>query len=930
MRGGAIFLGLVLIMLNFTFANPQSIDQNELTITADREQYFCEPVLNAEGQCLIRGYFNITNSRKSTVNIDTDNTYTTQVKNQVVKSRFGSQTIPTKDKTARDIYRTPKQQVKSGETVRYDFEFWVDTDGKFNVSANIYQIGNGNILATTILDPIYNASFNASAPSWHLENGSVLTVNNIYSYETQTNITEGISDNLDATKYNIMIGDMICGGQPLLYYQFNDDEANSVFDGSGNGNHLALAGGIEIVPDILDIASVRLDNVTGYGGQVLYTSDHNIGANSFTMGFTFYMNASPANSGYLFSRSTSTDDGFFCGITSASRLYCRFESDSEGQKNIQSGVLSTGTIYNVILQRDISSGVLSMYINGGLVTTVGTFYGAVTNYANTVLNGYMSLDNEQVTDIYFDEWVLVENLCTPAEINHYNTYDHYYNHSTGDAIQVFFNREANLTNGNDYGLKIICPQCGNQHKIRIYNMTNMTDSTLTDYVEAEITSEETAVNINSILSEGYNNPFRLVHTCSYNINISDVFLYEIGNDTQPPAISDCFVNDSVIDCNDGVEWGCTVTDNVAVESAVGVVDFGGYFQIVKQARRSAENGSIWHVVLSSTELTTLLESAGWDFLVSEVNSSLVYVNATDLSGLTTQYIANGTPWNLYNCSYCVENWVSVNNTCQTNDTYLVGYIDTNSCGTYIDLPADNGTWVGCNYCSADLEKSYYTNCLLVNGTGQRNYTWVDNNYFSCCAITSLPTDCVLDTYPYNQSLLTENCSYLNTEFILELDTETAFGFGIGGLTSDKVHGKIWVNNTNLTYYCLSYIKTMNGTLVQTNPPYTQRVTGGLLQLTAKEIEDREFFVTSNGLANVYWTDSGLVIDGRQYVFGVECSANNQLLKSEVLAKTAYQNLNEPITRWFWVKDNALGFVLIFFMLLLGGLVLYGIYKAVVR
>jgi hypothetical protein len=111
---------------------------------------------------------------------------------------------------------------------------------------------------------------------------------------------------------------------------------------------------------------------------------------------------------------------------------------------------------------------------------------------------------------------------------------------------------------------------------------------------------------------------------------------------------------------------------------------------------------------------------------------------------------------------------------------------------------------------------------------------------------------------------------------MQMDSLVDFGIG-----TDRITGKIWLNDTNSTYTCLSYIKTTNGSVVQTNPSYSKS-TESTIALTQKEIEDREFFVTQQGIANVYWTNNNLVIDGRQYVFGVECSGNGQHLISEKL------------------------------------------------
>jgi hypothetical protein len=50
---------------------------------------------------------------------------------------------------------------------------------------------------------------------------------------------------------------------------------------------------------------------------------------------------------------------------------------------------------------------------------------------------------------------------------------------------------------------------------------------------------------------------------------------------------------------------------------------------------------------------------------------------------------------------CTENWTDQYGSCLLNDTKLKYYIDGNSCGTIDTLPADNGTYEVCDYCTPD-------------------------------------------------------------------------------------------------------------------------------------------------------------------------------------------------------------------------------------
>lgn len=46
---------------------------------------------------------------------------------------------------------------------------------------------------------------------------------------------------------------------------------------------------------------------------------------------------------------------------------------------------------------------------------------------------------------------------------------------------------------------------------------------------------------------------------------------------------------------------------------------------------------------------------------------------------------------------CKENWIAHYGNCSANNVTQKYYLDENSCGTYLNLPADNGTFVNCSY-----------------------------------------------------------------------------------------------------------------------------------------------------------------------------------------------------------------------------------------
>jgi hypothetical protein len=274
---------------------------------------------------------------------------------------------------------------------------------------------------------------------------------------------------------------------------------------------------------------------------------------------------------------------------------------------------------------------------------------------------------------------------------------------------------------------------------------------------------------------------------------------------------------------------------------------------------------------------------------------------------------------------CTPNWQQIVGLCQVNDSRLITYTDTNGCGIMSGLPGDNGTWLACNYCTEDVVMMQGT--CLWNGSGYyEEVTYTDNNYFSCCVFTSLPTDCTIQTYPYNDTT-TQMCNELDTDFDMQLDETVYFGINFEG--DEKVYGKVFINGSE-EFSCVSYVKTPDGKLIQSNPVYEQASISTINLFGSSRYENREYFRTSNGLANVYWTKENLVIDGSTYVFGVECSSNTSHKISEKAVTVLYEGISAPVTRWVWVKENMFGLVVGSIIVILLGLLLVFLYRVIVK
>jgi hypothetical protein len=107
---------------------------------------------------------------------------------------------------------------------------------------------------------------------------------------------------------------------------------------------------------------------------------------------------------------------------------------------------------------------------------------------------------------------------------------------------------------------------------------------------------------------------------------------------------------------------------------------------------------------------------------------------------------------------CFPNWIvnytscgiNLNVSCGTYDNKTKIYYDTNSCGSTLNLPADNGTCVACNYCDSSWSE-IPSNCTPID---KKFKIYNDTN--NCCHTTHLPSDC--NTVPVDNGTFVD-CNY---------------------------------------------------------------------------------------------------------------------------------------------------------------------------
>ena len=105
-----------------------------------------------------------------------------------------------------------------------------------------------------------------------------------------------------------------------------------------------------------------------------------------------------------------------------------------------------------------------------------------------------------------------------------------------------------------------------------------------------------------------------------------------------------------------------------------------------QYEYSTDSGSSWDLVPADSDLNSIIENK-------------VRFRITLFSNASATPIVDSIKVTYSTKPVCTENWIAQDDACLLNNSRLKSYLDTNGCGTYAALPADNGTYVTCDYCA---------------------------------------------------------------------------------------------------------------------------------------------------------------------------------------------------------------------------------------
>lgn len=776
--------------------------------------------------------------------------------------------------------------------------------GQKGLMVGTYGYGASNFIS---IDPLINVTTNTTFPSYHLINGTN-AVDDIDSYENYTEISLELSDGLATTNFSVKLGEDIYNNKLFFGYTFNEISGDVVNDFSDENNNLDLTNSPELNSYGVENTGMYCDG-NNQVGTATDNPDFDIGENeSFILCMSFNFTEDVGTDRTFFRKGTSQDYRLY--IDSQERIHFKTGRNG-GATSTSSSSYNDGIWHKACGYNNASNGENILFIDGVELDrdTGGT--GAMSNS-----DDFSVCANSGLADDYEGN---VDELCgwktdeifNPVDIVIKYNQTYCINETKGDAVQPFFNYTINTSQSNF--LKIV-GGFSDVNVFRIWSMFNYTHINTTSLITKQSSGTTSYIDINPIISDGYNQPFRVSVLNSENENIRDIYLLVQENDTEYPDISNCYWDNMNVGCGEYSTLSCNVSDDVAVDSVIDFL-FAPALSLDLNATDNVADSTpligldgVWAKNHSPSDFTSLLNNIGWTFSVP-INLSILQVNATDLSGKTTSinYSTNEV-YMQYECVICNEDWVEDIPICLINDTYLSTYTDQNACGTYDDLPAQNGTYQSCNYCLEELDQTL--------GTCQSNSTqtvdWTDNNYFTCCAVTGLVSDCSILYYPYNETT-TQSCLFFNNT-MGNITCQNEPNFNI----REKEYCIAHLPNQylNESYKCLSYVIDLSsGEIMQTNPEYRERTTT-LLDL-GQDPETREYFAPANALVNFYYTGKNLLPE-RDYVLSIECSSMQRNLKSSMSFQIAYENYEFVFFRTKWLMANApyiIGGILLLFLIL---------------
>lgn len=485
------------------------------------------------------------------------------------------------------------------------------------------------------------------------------------------------------------------------------------------------------------------------------------------------------------------------------------------------------------------------------------------------------------------------------------------------------------------------------------------------------------INVSALMIFQNNTGMNYTHLRAWSYgyhNFSEMVLRGEQNDSAPPVIHNCWVNDSMINCSETGRFYCNITDDFDVNYVNFTIN-GNVTPAIKSGElwysdiSGLQNG-IYNITLSlvkacdivgqcsnSTQNVSILRNCSMQQYINIHNITVIPKNYSCeiswdtiiLSDSLIQYgfYPNNMPYNVSDLTFVTSHHINITNL--TQDT--LHYLNISSAIYYCNFAYNSSyncttlcinVWnFNTSECHLNDSKQvlYYdsSNCTTKNNpyVPAINGTWISCDY---CQedLTFSDTACVefylnRTWYDLNYSTccavtnLTSDCSILFSPYN---ETQNVYcgdfvegSFNCQDLPNFNVKEKeyciayIPTNYSNESFKCISYIR-WNQEILQTNPEYKERV-DSLITIWNEE-ESREYFTDQNGIVNFYWTKKNLQ-PYYDYVLGLKCSSPQRILTSEKTLNIDYESMEFVFSRTGWLMGNwhyiIAGFIL--FILIVG-------------
>jgi hypothetical protein len=498
---------------------------------------------------------------------------------------------------------------------------------EFKKSANKLYVSVGvptsfleNATFPVFIDPTYMVDY-SPVPGMYLIHGFVNGSES--NFDNKRDITYGVSDDNDTSTYPVQLEELETdnSGAHLVWYAKMDETSGTImYDESENG----YDGSYNNSPDLTVNASVNTGtyfNQSDDFGIVEDGDDFSLNASEDMMVCLTYNSYGGNNNGEsIIDHRTGANSGWELRGGDDELKFSTDRDDSGAKNHAMNKQFSDSNWYRICLYSGLSE--MVSYVDGEFdKQTSTTQEGPLTANLNIL---YIGTDEAFVDFPNFgmDEACFIRGV----DLNHsqiaelYNETGECFgtapNQARGIAIDSHFNQTYDPV--YDWFLRVRKTSSGTD-TITVYSHLNSTD--VNESQTASILASSTGwFNINvSDLMDYQTNTLGFNHTefrlfSDPKTNISEVRLRKEVNDTEPPSITNCSINDTFLYDGEQARLQCTITDNVDVGSAKGLVD-GTWYNFSQQIENT------WYYDFTC------------DAIGTDQNLNWTTTNATDILGL---------------------------------------------------------------------------------------------------------------------------------------------------------------------------------------------------------------------------------------------------------------------------------------------------------